>query len=237
MISLKRQQTSIESDGRGQKRACSNRFPSNLVQEEQATGFQNSTTPSMQALFVVPKRCIHKIVTACNLAQATCCACLDARPDGFQLSALHGRTRLGVGSTTVLTVKVRQRLALLVVFTDPRREYWDAQDNLGRRHRRPPGVLGAKEDVLDVIRVSYGVGDIDITRSMDLIWDGLKAEVARLMRCHPSQLIVSDIAVYKGRVVPQMSDDNALTLATHIRFRCVTHVEPEDDEMGDVQYD
>lgn len=83
MISLKRQRASHEPSDRGEKRACSNRLPSNLVQDEQAIEFQNSTTPSAQPPTVVPKRCIHKIVTACNLSQTTCCACIDARPDGF----------------------------------------------------------------------------------------------------------------------------------------------------------
>lgn len=73
---------------------------------------------------------------------------------------------------------------------------------------------------------------------MDLTVDGLRAEVARLMRCHPSQLIVSDIALHKGGALPKMSDDNALTLcAAHVKFACVTGVESEDDEMEDVQYD
>jgi hypothetical protein len=58
------------------------------------------------------------------------------------------------------------------------------------------------------------------------------------MRCDPSQLKVSDIKMVKGRMAPEMSDNNALTLcATHIRFRRVTNVECEEDEMEDVQYD
>jgi hypothetical protein len=60
---LKRQRTNFEPSDRGEKRACSNWFPSNLAQDEQATEFQNSTHPSAQAPVVVPKRCIHKIVT------------------------------------------------------------------------------------------------------------------------------------------------------------------------------
>lgn len=76
----------------------------------------------------------------------------------------------------------------------------------------------------------------DITRSMDLTLHGLRAEVARLMRCDPTQLMASDIALYNGRVVLGMSDGNALVLrATHVQFRRVTSVESEDIEMDDVQ--
>lgn len=83
MSPLKRQGTNASDDGREQKRACSNPVITNHVGDEQATWFQISTAPSTQAQTVVPKRCIHKIVTACNLPQATCCACLDARLDGL----------------------------------------------------------------------------------------------------------------------------------------------------------
>lgn len=94
------------------------------------------------------------------------------------------------------------------------------------------------ENVPDAIRVSYGSWAVDITRSVDLTVDGLRAEVARLMQCHPSQLTMSDIALHKGGALPKMSDDNALTLcATHVKFMCVTGADSEDDEMEDVQYD
>lgn len=97
---------------------------------------------------------------------------------------------------------------------------------------------GAKERVPDVIRISFNGGALDLTRSVDLTWNGLKAEVAQLMRCNPSQLMVSDIAMVSRGGLPQMSDDNALTLcATHMSFWRVTDVESEDDEMVDVQYD
>jgi hypothetical protein len=83
MVSLKRHRTSFEPSGRGQKRACSNHFPSNLVQDGQATEFRGSTDFLKPVPTVVLKRCIHKFVTVCNLSQATCCACIDARPEGF----------------------------------------------------------------------------------------------------------------------------------------------------------
>lgn len=79
-------------------------------------------------------------------------------------------------------------------------------------------------------------GYIDITRSVDLTLDGLRAEVARLMRCDPRQLMASDVALYNGRAVLGMSDENALvSCATHVKFECITNVESEDVEMDDVQ--
>jgi hypothetical protein len=82
MSPLKRQRTNAGDDGREQKRTCGDLFPTNLVGDEQATWFQIGAAPSSQVQGV-SKRCIHKIVTACNLPQATCCACLDARLDGL----------------------------------------------------------------------------------------------------------------------------------------------------------
>lgn len=99
-------------------------------------------------------------------------------------------------------------------------------------------VVVIDEDVSDAIRVTHGAGDVDVTHSVDSTLGGLKAEVARLMRCDPSQRMVSDIAMCNGRAVPEMSEDNALTLrAMHIRFRRIANVESEDDELKDVQYD
>ena len=52
----------------------------------------------------------------------------------------------------------------------------------------------------------------------------------------PSQLMVSDIEMVEGRIIPETWDDNAPTwCATHIRFQRITNVESEDDEMEDVQ--
>ncbi len=94
MNNLKRQRKQDEHDDRVQKRACSDQSLSNLNQHERAAQYHQVTAvSSMQARFVVPKRCIHKIVTACNLTQAACCACLDARPDGFEyMRYMDGRT-------------------------------------------------------------------------------------------------------------------------------------------------
>ncbi|KAJ8113387.1 hypothetical protein OPT61_g4481 [Boeremia exigua] len=222
MNRLKRQRSNLDRDDHKQKRACSDSSPSNLDQYERAAQYHRVTTsPSMQAQSVVPKRCIHKIVTACNLTQATCCACLDARPDGFE-------TARGMDEEAWGSAENRWQYYCLDC-----QEYWGLHDDADYRHRRLR-VLTARE-VPDVIRVSYGVGDIDITRSLDLTLDGLKGEVAQLMRCDPRQLMVSDIAMCGGRAVPEMSSDNALVLcATHIEFRCVTNVESEDDEMEDV---
>jgi hypothetical protein len=95
-----------------------------------------------------------------------------------------------------------------------------------------------KNDVPDAIRISYGVWDIDITRSVDLTLDSLKAEVARLMWCDPSQLTVvaSATTMNMGRA-PELSEDNALTLyARYIRFGCDADAESKNDAMEDVQY-
>lgn len=67
---------------------------------------------------------------------------------------------------------------------------------------------------------------------MDLTVEGVRAEVARLMRYHPSQFTMSDIALHKGDALHVMSDDNALTLCTtHVKFACVTVVESKVDKM------
>jgi hypothetical protein len=63
--------------------------------------------------------------------------------------------------------------------------------------------------------------------------DGLMAEVAQLMRCDPSQPTMSDIALHKEEMLPQISDDNALTLcAMHVKFACVTGVEFRAQRIG-----
>ncbi|XPS72275.1 hypothetical protein M3J09_004442 [Ascochyta lentis] len=224
MSSLKRQRTSFEPDGRGQKRACSNHLP-NFVQNERATRFQNYTNPATQASTVVPKRCIHKIVTACNLSQAICCACADTRPENFNYKRyMDGRTWNFTGFRWDY-------------YCSGCEEYWDTRASLGYRHREPLGMPEAK-DVPNVIRVVSDAGDVDITRSVDLTLDSLKAEVARRMQCNPRQLMASDIAMHKGRAVPEMSEDNALALcATYIRVRCDRSVGSGDEEMEDVQYD
>lgn len=128
-------------------------------------------------------------------------------------------------------------LALDMRWTYPWTVYWDVQKNLGHHHQRPLAVAEV-ENVPDAIRVSYGSWAVDIVRSVDLTVDGLRAEVARLMQCHSSQLMMSDIALPKGAALPKMSDDNALALcATHVNFTCATGADSENDGMDDVQYD
>lgn len=54
-----------------------------LCDDQQMTEFneiQTSIASSKQAPTVVPKRCIHKVVTVCSLSQTTCCACPDTYP-------------------------------------------------------------------------------------------------------------------------------------------------------------
>ncbi|KAJ4994401.1 hypothetical protein SVAN01_00230 [Stagonosporopsis vannaccii] len=224
MNPLKRQRPNLEPADHRQKRACSDQSHANFVQCTRATQLQISITPRVQTPFVVPERCIHKIATACSLTQATCCACLDARPDGFKFA------RYMDGHFWGLTQYRWQ------YYCPDCRAYWSSQDDLGQRHQRPLGVPKEKESFPDAIRISYMAEHIDITRSVDLTLDGLKAEVARLMRCNPTQLMASDIALYNGRVVPGMPNDNALvSRATHVKFERVTNVESEDVEMDDVQ--
>jgi hypothetical protein len=250
MTSLKRQRTNLGSESQPQKRACSNPVISNLVQNKEI--FQSETSvhstqlprcsPSSWIASVVPKRCIHKIVTACNLTQATCCACLDVRPDGsgfvrYMDGRRWGQTRHrwqhycnGCQSTAQSLPSMRH--------TDSGTAFWSTQDDLGHPHLRPLGSLKAKQDVLDMIKVNYETGQIDIVRSVDLTLDGLKAEVARLMRCDPSHLMLSDSPMYTEGSTLGSSHDNALTShATHIRFTCVTSRNSEADAMEDVQYE
>lgn len=122
------------------------------------------------------------------------------------------------------------------VYADFGPDYWNTQNSMGSHLRHPLHVPQVEEDVPNTIRVSYRNGNFDVTRTTDLTWDKLKAEVAREMRCDPRQLMASDVAMVKGRAMLAMSDDYALALcATHIKFRCNLSAESEDDEMEDVQ--
>lgn len=241
MKTLKRQRPNFEPEDRGQKRTCSNQPPSNLVQYEKTTQFQVPRSPPVRARFIVPKRCIHKIVTACNLTQATCCACLDARPDGLKfLRYLDGRAwELADFRWQYYCAGCQGRApesSLFLIYTNLVTEHWSVQHDLGRSHRRPLGLTDREGEVPDAIRITYRAGGIEIIRSMDLTLDDLKAEVARLMQCDPRQLTMSDVAIYNREAVPGMSDDDALVLrATHISFKSVTNADPEDVEMEDVQ--
>lgn len=96
--------------------------------------------------------------------------------------------------------------------------------------QQPLSVSETWKNIPDTISVSFGT---DNTRSVDLTMDSLKAEVARLNAVQ----LVSGIATYKGRAVPEMSDNNALTLcATHIKFERNTGEESKNDET-ETQYD
>lgn len=190
----------------------------------------------MQAPSVVPKRCIHKIVTACNLTQAICCACLDARPDGFNF-ALHKQARLGIDGTSLAVSffrlsEYKSTSPLSPSYIDFNIEHGSGQDSLGQRHRRPLGLREVYGEFSDVIIIKCWAGSIDITRSVDLTLDRLRVEVARLMLCDPRHLMASDITMYNGRVAPGMSDDDALvSRATYVKFKRVINVEPKDIEM------
>lgn len=249
MISLKRQRTNLGSESQPQKRACNNLVISNLVQNTEI--FQSETSVHSTQIpwssscspiaSVVPKRCIHKIVTACNLTQATCCACLDVRPDGssfvlYMDGRRWGQTRHrwqyycnGCQSTAQSFLSMRH--------ADSGTAFWSTQDDLGHPHLRPLGFVKAKQDAPDIIKVNYGTGRIDIVRSVDLTLDGLKAEVARLMRCDPSHLMLSDSPMYmRGSALGSSHDDALTSHATHIKFTCVTSRSSEADAMEDVQY-
>ncbi|OSS50048.1 hypothetical protein B5807_05120 [Epicoccum nigrum] len=233
MISLKRQRTNLGSESQPQKRACSNPVISNLVQNKekfQSEASVHSTqlprcSPISPIASVVPERCIHKIVTACNLTQATCCACLDARPDGSSFVAYMDGRRWG---------QTRHRWQF---YCNGCQIFWSTQDDLGHPHLRPLGVLKAKQGAPDMIKVNYGIGRIDIVRSVDLTLDCLKAEVARLMRCDPSHLMLSDSPMYiEGSAFGSSHDDALTSHATHIKFTCVTSRSSEADAMEGVQY-
>lgn len=84
-----------------------------------------------------------------------------------------------------------------------------------------------------MIRVNYGIGEIDIVRSMDLTLDSLKAEVARLMRCDLSGIMLSGLTS-KG---PHFGYPTTASHVTYVKFSCVTSGDSEVDAMEDVQYD
>ena len=210
MISLKRQRTNLGSESQPQKRACSTPVISNLVQNKAIfqpdTSVHSTQLPrcslSSPIASVVPGRCIHKIVTACNLTQATCCACLDARPDGSGFARYMDGRRWGQ------TIPRWQyycngcqgtpQSLLSVRHANSSTAFWSTEDDLGHPHLRPLGFVRVKQDAPDMIEVNYGTGHINIVRSVDLTLGGLKAEVARLMRCDPSHLLLSDSSMYTG---------------------------------------
>jgi hypothetical protein len=240
MGSLKRQRASLEPSQGGQKRARSNPFFPNSLDNDQVIQFQGSLKSSVPAPVVTPKRCIHKIVTACSLSQATCCACADARPEGFNFVRYLDGHAWGLTESRweyycFDCKSIARRCFSLEVNADMALDYWVYQNNLGHRHRQPLIAPEAK-DVPDTIRVSYDAWSIDIIRSVDLTLDSLRAEVARLTWCDPSQLTVVRSSASMGRAFG-LSGDNALTsYTTHIAFGRNITVESEDSAMEHVQY-
>lgn len=239
---LKRQRAYLEPDDRRPERACSNSTPLHRGKQEPEFPFEvtpSAKSPRYPSSNVVPRRCIHKNVTAYNLTQASCCAWLDARPDGiYFLRYMDGKAWTNLRwQYYCMSCQGTAKPQVLVYQPDMATEYWGLQANMGRRLRQPLGILKAKKESRDVIRIDYGAGEIDTVRSVDLTLDGLNAEVAQLMRCDPSHLVGCNIAMRSGRVVPGSSNDITLTLcAAHIIFTRVTGGKFEDDAMKDVQY-
>lgn len=107
---------------------------------------------------------------------------------------------------------------------------------MGCRHSGPLGLSKAKMDGPTAVKIDHGSGMVDILLSVDLTLEALKAEVARLMQCDPSQLISCAITGRTCGAVPGSSDNHS-TLTFRIPHTDSTRVTSgilEDDAM--VQY-
>jgi hypothetical protein len=98
--------------------------------------------------------------------------------------------------------------------------------------------LGSLPAICSLTRVTCADERFDFIRSEDLTFDNLRLEVARLMYCSPSQLVVVasevDYEMDMQYVVFDLASIGSYT--NHIHYEIVCEAGSEDREMEDAEY-